>query len=103
MTQWLAGFLLSELSAGCATRGVQNVLTRASRSLEQALASLQLPLNRPQETESEANQQAQTSPVTLSSKQEPSATPRREADENSKKRSKTMHQMTMQDFFTPKQ
>ncbi|KAF4030099.1 Poly (ADP-ribose) glycohydrolase (PARG) [Phytophthora infestans] len=103
MTQWLAGFLLSELSAGCATRGVQNVLTRASRSLEQALASLQLPLNRPQETESEANQQAQTSLVTLGSKQEPSATPRREADENSKKRSKTMHQMTMQDFFTPKQ
>ncbi|ETM51883.1 hypothetical protein L914_04377 [Phytophthora nicotianae] len=85
--QWLAGFLLNELSAG---RG--SVLARASRSLEQVLAKLELP---------ESKQQAKTSPV-LDTKQEPSL----EVDENSeatKKKPKTMHQMTMQDFFAPKQ
>ncbi|KAF1780553.1 Poly(ADP-ribose) glycohydrolase [Phytophthora cactorum] len=106
--QWLTEFLFNELSAGRGTRGVQSVLTRASRSLEQALASLQLPpKNQQQDTESELKQLPQDSPVSLGSKQEPSATPRREepsvgSSEATKKKPKTMHQMTMQDFFSTK-
>ncbi|KAG3117403.1 hypothetical protein PI124_g15755 [Phytophthora idaei] len=106
--QWLTEFLFNELSAGQGTRGVQSVLTRASRSLEQALASLQLPpKNQHQDTESELKQLPQDLPVSLGSKQEPSATPRCEepsvgSSEATKKKPKTMHQMTMQDFFSTK-
>ncbi|KAG7377825.1 hypothetical protein PHYPSEUDO_010931 [Phytophthora pseudosyringae] len=120
VTQWLMEFLFNDLSAD---RGAQSVLARASHSLKQALTSLQLSEKQQQGTTSELVQQqqdneskpkrqqpassSQTSPLAPGSKQDPSAIPplREEpaTSEATKKKPKTMHQRTIQDFFASKQ
>ncbi|KAF1780540.1 Poly(ADP-ribose) glycohydrolase [Phytophthora cactorum] len=80
--QWLTEFLFNELSA--------------------ALASLQLPpKNQQQDTESELKQLPQDSPVSLGSKQEPSATPRRE-EPSDEEEAQDDAPNAMQDFFSTK-
>ncbi|OWZ06636.1 Poly(ADP-ribose) glycohydrolase [Phytophthora megakarya] len=113
-TKWLSEFLFNELCVGRGTRVEQSVLTRASLSLERALAMLQMqntataPTQKLQQPESPP----QVSPLSTESKQKSSATPpprEDQATDNSEtptKKPKTMkkelQQRTMQDFFAPK-